>query len=39
MAIKKLFNFEELKKIDGIGGVKLKKYGATFINLINKKNE
>ena len=26
------------KRIDGVGDVKLKKYGATFINLINKKN-
>ena len=38
MAIKKPFDFEELKRIDGVGDVKLKKYGATFINLINKKN-
>ena len=38
MAIKKPFDFEELKRIDGVGDVKLKKYGKAFIDVINKIN-
>jgi len=37
MAKQRPFDFVELSKIDGVGDIKLKKYGKKFIDLINKK--